>query len=959
VKPGHGKAALLAAALGAVALGAGALTPAVASGAAPRVTLPQAAPKVPADVRQLGPAPAGQVLNLGVVLAGQNPTGLAQAVEAVSTPGSPDYRHYLTAAQYAAEFGPSPAEVAQVSSVLRGEGLTVGSPAAGSTLLPVSGQAGVVSTALGTPLETVQAPNQARVLVNTAPPQIPASLAGAVTGVVGLDGLFKEHSMLLHGNGNGNGNGNANPPPAPSSPTAGSRSNAIAHGTPQACAGAADTALSHPGSYTSTQLAGVFGQDQLLNQGRMGLGQTIAVVEFEQYLSSDVASFQSCYALSNQINNVSVDGGPGGPSAGGGEAALDIELASFGAPSASLAVYEAPNGSDVAAADLFNRIAVDDSAQVVTTSWGDCEASIQSTDAAFLQTEKGIFDRMSLQGQTIVAASGDAGSEDCFPDPNLHNSTSLAVDDPGSQPDVVSAGGTSLPSASASSQVVWNDCMGQAISCANSSLGGSGRGAGGGGSSTVWPRPSYQPAFLGAHRAVPDIAYPGNPTAGGVVVVFQGVWNAFGGTSVAAPTNAGLFADTNQGCFNRLGRVGPALWAAGLPLGNTNFTDITSGNNDFTFTNGGNFPAVVGPDMASGLGTPVDQNLSLALQGADGCPSVASVSPNTGPVAGSGPITISGGGFANATSVTFGSVGAGQILAQSQTAITVVPPNASGPMCVDVRVANSQGVSATSAADHYGFGGDLNCGQGYRFAASDGGVFDFGDASFWGSTGSIRLNQPVVGMGVTPSTNGYWLVASDGGIFSFGDAGFFGSMGGQHLNKPIVGMASTPDGRGYWLVASDGGIFSFGTARFFGSTGSLRLNKPVVGMAPTPDGAGYWLVASDGGIFSYGDASFHGSTGSLVLNSPVVGMASGPGGGGYWLVGADGGIFDYGNAGFFGSAGSLRLNKPVVGMAASPDAGGYWLVASDGGIFNYGDAHFYGSTGSLVLNKPIVGMSST
>jgi hypothetical protein len=975
VKPGHRKAALLAAALGAVALGAGALTPAVASGAAPapslspRVTLPQAAPKVPADVRQLGPAPAGQVLNLSVVLAGQNPTGLAQAVAAVSTPGSPDYRHYLTAAQYAAEFGPSPAEVAQVSSVLRGEGLTVGAPAAGSTLLPVSGPVGVVSSALGTPLETVQAPDQARVLVNTAPPQIPASLAGAVTGVVGLDGLFKEHSMLAHGNGNTAGepatsSGSRPPPPtaplaaSPSSPAAGSRSNAIALGTPQACSGAANTALSHPGSYTSTQLASVFGQDQVLNQGRTGLGQTIAVVEFEQYLSSDIASFQSCYGLSNQISNVFVGGGPGGPSAGGGEAALDIELASFGAPTASLAVYEAPNGSDVAAADLFNRIAADDSAQVVTTSWGDCEASIQSTDAPFLQTEKGIFDRMSLQGQTIVAASGDAGSADCFPDSNLGHPTSLAVDDPGSQPDVVSAGGTSLPSASASSQVVWNDCMGQTISCANSSLGGSGRGAGGGGSSSVWPTPPYQPGFL-THRAVPDIAYPANPAAGGVVVVFQGVWNAFGGTSVAAPTNAGLFADTNQGCFNRLGRVGPALYAAGLPLGNGNFTDITAGNNDFTTTNGGSFTAVVGYDMASGLGTPVDQNLSLALQGADGCPSVASVSPNTGSVAGSGPITISGGGFANATSVTFGSVGAGQILARSQTSITVIPPNASGPRCVDVRVANSQGISATSAADHFGFGGDLNCGQGYRFAASDGGVFDFGDASFWGSTGSIRLNQPVVGMGVTPSTNGYWLVASDGGIFSFGDAGFFGSMGGQHLNKPIVGMASTPDGGGYWLVASDGGIFSFGTARFFGSTGSLRLNKPVVGMAPTPDGAGYWLVASDGGIFSYGDASFHGSTGSLVLNSPVVGMASGAGGGGYWLVGADGGIFDYGNAGFFGSAGSLRLNKPVVGMAASPDAGGYWLVASDGGIFDYGNAHFYGSTGSLVLNKPIVGMSST
>ena len=109
--------------------------------------------------------------------------------------------------------------------------------------------------------------------------------------------------------------------------------------------------------------------------------------------------------------------------------------------------------------------------------------------------------------------------------------------------------------------------------------------------------------------------------------------------------------------------------------------------------------------------------------------------------------------------------------------------------------------------------------------------------------------------------NGYWLVASDGGIFNYGDAGFFGSAGSIHLNKPIVGMAATPDGKGYWLVASDGGIFNYGDAGFFGSAGSIHLNKPIVGMAATPDGKGYWLVASDGGIFNYGDANFYGSTG--------------------------------------------------------------------------------------------------
>ena len=51
-------------------------------------------------------------------------------------------------------------------------------------------------------------------------------------------------------------------------------------------------------------------------------------------------------------------------------------------------------------------------------------------------------------------------------------------------------------------------------------------------------------------------------------------------------------------------------------------------------------------------------------------------------------------------------------------------------------------------------------------------------------------------------------MASDGGVFTYGDAGFFGSAGNVPLSKPIVGMAATPTGKGYWLVASDGGVFT-------------------------------------------------------------------------------------------------------------------------------------------------------
>ena len=244
----------------------------------------------------------------------------------------------------------------------------------------------------------------------------------------------------------------------------------------------------------------------------------------------------------------------------------------------------------------------------------------------------------------------------------------------------------------------------------------------------------------------------------------------------------------------------------------------------------------------------------------------------------------------------------------------------------------------------------------YWLVASDGGIFSFGGAPFFGSTGGMVLNKPVVGMTGTADKRGYWLVASDGGIFSYGDAAFHGSTGSLVLNKPVVGMAATPDGGGYWLVASDGGIFAFGDAGFYGSTGSMRLNQPVVGMATTPTGRGYWLVAADGGIFSFGDAAFHGSTGSLVLNKPIVGMMTGPGGGGYFLVASDGGLFSFGTTNFYGSLGGVPLKHPIVGAATTPDYGGYWMTDTAGIVSNFGDATNYGSAPNALF-RPIVGIA--
>ncbi|HWD07805.1 MAG TPA: hypothetical protein VHA57_01800, partial [Actinomycetota bacterium] len=116
---------------------------------------------------------------------------------------------------------------------------------------------------------------------------------------------------------------------------------------------------------------------------------------------------------------------------------------------------------------------------------------------------------------------------------------------------------------------------------------------------------------------------------------------------------------------------------------------------------------------------------------------------------------------------------------------------------------------------------------------------------FDGSTGSLKLNAPIVGMAATPDGGGYWLVAADGGIFSFGDAGFYGSTGSLKLDKPITGMTVTPSGKGYWLVASDGGVFSFGDAAFFGSAAG-RAGAAVVGIAAAPN-----IVSGVTSIFFY------------------------------------------------------------------------------------------------------------
>ena len=346
------------------------------------------------------------------------------------------------------------------------------------------------------------------------------------------------------------------------------------------------------GGYNVAQQAQAYGLDTAWAKGDTGVGQTIAVYELGLYDPADTATYFSCYALTPTLSTINVDGGPSGTY--DEEATLDIEEAAALAPGASIEVYQGPDNAS-GPIDVYQRIADDNTATIVSTSWGTCEADPQGDP----QAEQPIFEQMAAQGQTLVAAAGDDGSSDC------HGITNNAatVDDPASQPYVTGVGGLTVTNISPLSETVWNS--GQ-----NSSL----PGAGGGGASTIWSRPTWQVAsgITGSDtkRMVPDLSTMADPNTG-FIEYFTGTtsglchrscssgWSGIGGTSIGAPLVSALVAVAAQSCATpRLGFINPLLYA----MANTGFNDVTTGNNDLF--NVGVYNASTGYDMASGLGSP-------------------------------------------------------------------------------------------------------------------------------------------------------------------------------------------------------------------------------------------------------------------------------------------------------------------------------------------------------------------
>ncbi len=622
-------APMLVAALSVLAVGAATALVASAPQGRHGIDLPDVAigtaPSLPVGVIASSAAPGEETLDVHVSLRPRDPAALDQFVAAVSTPGSPYYRQYLRPGEFGARFGATPATVATVTAALRARGLTVGEPSSSGLSVPVTGTISRLSKAFGTAFRQYRLSSGDAGIANVSAPKVPASIAGDVQAIVGLDRLSRATRVT--------------PKPSPAAAQAALTANVAAEPaltanaaadaaltanaapnastSPAACTEAVDFAKS-VGAYTPAEIAHHYGIDTLYAK-TLGAGATIAIFELETFNAADVAAYQACFGTNASVSVRSVNGGPTGPSTG--EAALDIETVIGLAPAAKLLVYQAPNDGASAYAQ-FQKIADDAAAHVVSDSWGLCEAASGVSQLA--AAERPLLLQMAAQGQTVVAATGDAGSEGCYAPPTSTD-TSLSVWDPASQPEVTAVGGTSVPTIGAP-DTSWNDTFG----------------ASGGGISTLWRMPAYQRALgivaesnavtCGAQagqlcRQVPDVSALAD-TAHGSIAYYAGGWRVVGGTNVAAPIWAALVGLIDSTCpAGPVGFMNPALYrlAARAP---SPLIDVTTGpDNDLTSSHGGLYQARAGYDLTTGLGRPDAAALSTAL-----CPPVGA--------AGSGTMTV-------------------------------------------------------------------------------------------------------------------------------------------------------------------------------------------------------------------------------------------------------------------------------------------------------------------------------
>jgi hypothetical protein len=280
-------------------------------------------------------------------------------------------------------------------------------------------------------------------------------------------------------------------------------------------------------------------------------------------------------------------------------------------------------------------------------------------------------------------------------------------------------------------------------------------------------------------------------------------------------------------------------------------------------------------------------------------------------------------------------------------------------------VAVSGAISGAAAASTPDRHAKPHHGKLYRFSydlvTASGAVKTFGGAGWWGSTSTKHLNAPMIGMAVLPNGLGYWLAGSDGGVFSFGEAKFYGSLGAKTLpsGHSIIAIVGTRSGLGYWLVDASGVVTPFGDALALGALPVADVKTPIVSVAISRDGKGAWFANAAGKVFTLGTAEGYGSPPRrTTLDHPITAMAATPDDKGYWLAEADGDVYPFGDAAK-GKPAPARMIGSIVGMVPAKDALGYWATTDHGWVLPGGDAFSKGGVDAFVNGSPIVGIATT
>jgi kumamolisin len=483
-------------------------------------------------------------------------------------------RQYLTREELASRFGADPADLDKVAAYARENGLTVTATSAARRTVMVKGTVANLLKAFPTELKQYDS-DIGKYRGRTGPLQIPEELSGIVEAIFGFDNRrqARAHSILRVGKIKPFREGVQDP------------------------------------TFTPPQIARLYD----FPSNADGAGQCIGILEFGGgYDTSDLKTYFTNLGITPpQIATVSVDGVANNPNSknpddndADGEVMLDIEVAGSVAPKASIVVYFAPfteqGWVDVlttAVQDASNKLSV------LSVSWGWPESNDLWTQQAMDAVTQSLQEA-ALAGVTVCCAAGDDGSADELTDGHAH------VDFPAASPYILSCGGTTLTAAnnktSIASEVTWNK--------GPRSQGG---GATGGGVSEITPVPTWQanagvpPSVnTGFHgRGVPDVAADADADTGYKIRV-HGQDGAAGGTSAVAPLYAALIALWNQELGTPVGFLNPLLYANPAA---SSFHDITQGTNDTTGKIGG-YPAGVGWDACTGLGSPDGAKIFSALQ---------------------------------------------------------------------------------------------------------------------------------------------------------------------------------------------------------------------------------------------------------------------------------------------------------------------------------------------------------